>query len=363
MEVSEIASRFRMRGTFSGASAVGEGHINETYIVSFDGPSGLRRLCVQRINTSVFRDVPALMENFERVTSHLRGKVLARGSDPAREAVTLVPARDGAAFVEAEDGSFWRAYVFIDGAETFQRAEEPRIARAAARKFADFHKDLADLPGERLKETIPRFHDTRSRLTAFMDAVREDPRGRVKDVRAEIDAVLKRERDVPVIVDLLDEGALPERITHNDTKLNNVLFDEKTGEPLCLIDLDTVMPGSVLYDFGDAVRLGAASAAEDETDLSKVSLSLTAFEAFVQGYLESAREFLVPAEIEHLAFSAKLMTLELGIRFLTDHLLGDVYFRVRRPGQNLDRCRRQLRMVGDMESKSGEMRRIVERLA
>jgi hypothetical protein len=272
-----------------------------------------------------------------------------------------VAALDGRSFYQTPQGDFWRTYTFIDGARTYDTAENIQYVYSASKAFGNFQKLLADLPGGRLHETIPDFHHTRKRFATFVRILEADPAHRARLVKPEINFILHREAETSVVVDLLESGQIPERITHNDTKLNNVMIDDRTGEGLCVIDLDTVMPGSVLYDFGDSVRIGASTAAEDEPDLSQVGFDLARFERLTQGYLDAAREFLSPVEIEHLAFSARLITLEQAIRFLTDYLNGDVYYKIHYPHHNLDRARTQLKMVTEMERQADAMERIVSR--
>jgi Ser/Thr protein kinase RdoA (MazF antagonist) len=359
INLQPIAASFQVEGRFMEAVTYTSGHINDTYAVCFQAGKDERRYILQRINHLVFKQPELLMENIARVTHHARAQVLASGGDPDRETLTLVPALDGRPFYRAPDGSYWRTYLFIDGARTYDQVEDLRHVYTAARSFGKFQKMLSSLPGGRLHETIPDFHHTRKRFEAFCQALADDPAGRAVTVKPEVEFVLVRADQTSQVVDLLEQGLLPERVTHNDTKLNNVLIDDHTGEGVCVIDLDTVMPGSVLYDFGDAVRVGACTGAEDELDLSKIGFSLAMFERLAHGYLEAARDFLTPLEIEHLAFSARLITLEQGIRFLTDYLNGDIYYKISRPGHNLDRCRTQLKMVAEMEGQEGAMKTVL----
>lgn len=357
--LQEIIRHFRLKGEFLRASPVRAGHINDTYASCFQGECGLIRYIHQRINHEVFRDPEKLMENIERVTRYAREKIAAAGGDASRETLNLIPADDGRCFYRTPEGEYWRSYIFIEGARTYDKVENLSHVYSAARAFGRFQKMLSDLPGGRLHETIPYFHHTRKRFEAFCRACESDVKNRAASVRDEVEFVMKREADVSAVVDLLEHGKIPERITHNDTKLNNVMIDNITGEGVCVIDLDTVMPGSALYDFGDSVRIGASTAAEDERDLSTVGLDLELFECLAHGYLEAAREFLVPGEIDLLAFSAKLMTFECGVRFLTDHLNGDTYFKIHRENHNLDRSRTQFKMVTEMERMLDRMERIV----
>jgi Ser/Thr protein kinase RdoA (MazF antagonist) len=360
-DLERICAAFAVEGRWLSTCPIPSGHINDTYCSKFEDGGRTVQVVNQRINHLVFREPEKLMENIERVTRFARERILAAGGDPDRETLTIVPARDGRTYLRTPEGGYWRMFRFIGGARTYDRVEDLRHVYSASKAFGNFQKMLAELPGGRLHETIPNFHHTRKRYEAFVDAVEHDPVNRAAAVRPEIDFVVAREKDTGVVVDGLASGRIPERVTHNDTKLNNVMIDDRTGEGVCVIDLDTVMPGSVLYDFGDSVRLGAATAAEDERDLSKVGFDLAMFDRLAAGYLDAAREFLVPGETERLAFSAKLLTLECGIRFLTDHLKGDVYFKVHRDGHNLDRARTQFRMVAEMEQRTADMDAVVRK--
>ena len=332
----------------------GNGHINETYVVDASP-----RAILQRINTSIMKNPAHVMENVVAVTEHLRKKIIAAGGDPMRETLTVVPTTDGKPFYLAPDGSAYRMYYFIQGARSFDRAESPEMFAASAHAFGKFQRMLADFPAERLHEVIEKFHDTGDRLRQFREALEKNASGRADSVREEIEFVLSRADYVTRITDAIADGSVPLRVTHNDTKLNNVMLDEVTHEPVCVIDLDTVMPGSMLYDFGDSLRFGASTGAEDETDLDKIEFDLTYFEAFTKAYLEELGDSITPRERELLPFSALLMTLECGMRFLADHINGDVYFRIHRENHNLDRCRTQFKLVADMEKKMDQMAAIV----
>lgn len=360
-DLKEIASQFQLDGRYLSAGPVGSGHINDTYASRFKKGRGEVHYIHQWINHHIFRDPEKLMENVRRVTAHARDQICASGGDPQRETLNLIPAVDGRLFHRTPQGDYWRTYQFIEGARTYDRVEDLRHVHNAARAFGSFQKMVSGLPGGRLHETIPDFHHTPKRFEAFLTALENDACNRAREVRPEIDFILERKGQTSVVMDLLVKGEIPERVTHNDTKLNNVMIDDETGEGICVIDLDTVMPGSTLYDFGDMVRIGASSAAEDEKDLSKVKLDLTMFNHLAQGYLDSAREFLTATEIDHLAFSACLITLEQAIRFLGDYLNGDVYYKIHYPGHNLDRSRTQIKMVAEMEISSGQMETIINR--
>lgn len=351
-----IAARFAVEGEVVDAAPYGTGHIHDTFRVR----SSSGAFILQRINAGIFKNPRAVMENIARVTEHLRAKLSAvPGADPSREALRLIPARDGTPWFVDGDGSFWRMFAFIGGAVTHEVCAVPEHAFEAARVVARFQKLLSDLPGGPLRETIPFFHHAPRRLHALEEAVKQDTARRCAGAKAEIEFALSRRELAHSVVKLIEAGTIPERVTHNDTKLNNVLFDEATARGLCLVDLDTCMPGSVLYDFGDMVRTMTCPAAEDETDLSKVRMELKFFEALVRGYLGEARDFLCADEIKNLALSGRLMTFVVGVRFLTDHLSGDTYFKTHRPGHNLDRARNQFKLVRSMEEQSATMEAIV----
>ncbi len=360
-DLEAICGAFAVEGRYVSSCPIPSGHINDTYCSEFESGGRRLRYVNQRINHLVFREPDKLMENIERVTRFAREQIEATGGDAMRETLNIVPALDGMSFHRTAEGSYWRMFHFIGGARTYDKVEDLRHVYAASRAFGAFQKMLSRLPGERLHETIPFFHHSRKRFEAFSEALAQDVKGRASEVRPEIDFVLAREKDTGIVVDGLAAGRIPERVTHNDTKLNNVMIDDATGEGLCVIDLDTVMPGSVLYDFGDSVRLGAATAAEDEQDLAKVGFDIRMFDRLAEGYLDAARDFLTAEEVRLLAFSAKLLTLECGIRFLTDHLKGDVYFKIHREAHNLDRCRTQFKMVAEMERQMDDMDAVVRR--
>lgn len=356
-DVRRVAQQFQMDGEFFSAAPFGSGHINDTFCVVFDQGGKHFRYLLQRINHDIFKDPAAVMENIRRVTEHLRQKA-ARLPDAGRRVLTLIPALDGAALHRDAAGNYWRAFVFIEGARSFDAVESPAQAWQAAKAFGEFQKQLADLPAPRLHDTIPDFHHTPKRFAALEQAIAADVAGRVELAGAEIEFARSRKAICRV---LLDAG-LPERVTHNDTKLNNVLLDERTGEGICVIDLDTVMPGLAAYDFGDLVRSATCPAGEDERDLSGVKMHFSMFEAIARGYLSAAGECLTSDEKKLLPFAGKLITFETGLRFLTDYLSGDTYFKVHRDGQNLDRCRRQFKLVESIEEQETAMNRLVASL-
>lgn len=362
--VSKIADSFAIQGRLLDAAPYGSGHINDTYAATFGASSNGARYIFQRVNERIFKNADALMENIARVTAAAAAKIEDDGTgDAERRALRLVTAKDGHHSVRDDENRLWRCYHFIEGAKTYDVIESPRQAYEAARAFGQFQKLVSGLGGPRLHETIPNFHHTRSRFERLRQVAAADPLGRLASVREEWDFIRRREDVVDVLLDLQASGAIPERITHNDTKLNNVMIDDATQEGICVIDLDTVMPGLALYDFGDLVRTATSPAVEDEQDLSKVRMQMEMFEALAKGYLSSAADFLVPAEVSHLAFSGQLITLEIGIRFLTDHLEGDVYFKTKRPGHNLDRCRTQLALVRSIEEQMDAMEEAVREAA
>ena len=360
-DLRAIAGRFHLYGDFIQAAPYGTGHINDTYAAVFDQSGSRVRYIFQRINHRVFRNPSAVMENIGRVTDHLRQKLEEHQADRiGRRALTLVPTRDGRLWDMDAQGNHWRCYLFIEQATAFDQIETASQAFQAARAFGTFQSMLADLPPPRLRDTIPNFHHTRSRFDALRQAIQADASNRAGAIQPEIEFCLRRESMVDLLIGLQARGVLPERVTHNDTKLDNVLMDDATGEGICVIDLDTVMPGLVLYDFGDLCRTGTRTVAEDERDLAQVEMRLDLFEALVRGYLASAGGFLNATELDHLAFSAKLITFEVGLRFLADYLQGDLYFKTQRPGQNLDRARVQFKMVDSFERNEAAIDGVVK---
>lgn len=331
----------------------GDGHINDTYL------SESQEYILQRINTEIFKDPVKLMDNISAVTQFLKERIIEAGGNAERETLTVINTRKGEKFFTAPDGRAFRVYRFIKKSKTISTVTDPKQMYYAAKGFGRFAKMLNDYPAAELNETIPDFHNTPVRYEALKTAIREDRAGRAKFVQKEIEFALAGEKYTDVVTKELACGNLPTRVTHNDTKINNVLFDEVTGEPVCVIDLDTVMPGSLLYDFGDALRIGAATAAEDERNLENVWFDMQAFKNFAIGYFEEMGDAITQREIELLPFSAKLLTYECGMRFLTDYLNGDTYFKVHREGHNLDRARTQFKLVSDIENKEAEMQWII----
>jgi hypothetical protein len=361
-DLHAVAAQFQFRGQAVAFVPYGNGHINDTYMVTCNGAGAPVRYILQHINAQVFHSPAAVMQNIERVTAHLAAQV-AHEPDRARRALTLVPARDRSNWYVDADGETWRAYPFIENARSYETATSVEQAFQAAEAFGRFQQQLASLPAPRLHETIPDFHHTPRRFAALQQAIAADAKGRAKLAKPEIDFALAHESITGVLIEASLQADLPERITHNDTKFNNVLLDDATGESLCVVDLDTVMPGLALYDFGDMVRTTTSPAAEDEQDLSKVTMQFPLFEALVRGYLSAAGGFLTETEKKFLAFSGKLITFEVGIRFLADYLAGDTYFKIHREGHNLDRCRTQFKLVESIELQEEKMNRQVESIA
>lgn len=354
-QVEAVLEQYDLRGTLLVAEPYGSGHINDTLAVIVDQAGCPVRYILQRINKKIFKDPPALMSNISRVTVHV-ARHLGVHYDASRRVLTVVPARDGRPYAMDEEGEFWRVYLFIEKARTYDVIDGPARASAAARAFGLFMRQLETFPARELHETIPEFHHTPSRYAALIRAIESDRCNRAASVRREIDFFMSREADVHRLVILHQAGRLPLRVTHNDCKLNNVMLDDLSGEGICVIDLDTVMPGLSLYDFGDMVRTATSPAPEDERDLSRVCMQMPMFRALLEGFLAGAGAMLTPDEVDQLPFAGKLITLETGMRFLTDYLNGDVYFKIARPEHNLDRCRTQLRLVKSIEEQEDQMR-------
>ena len=362
-DLSSISQKFSVEGNLVDASPYGKGHINDTYVARYQYQRNWRHYIHQRINQDVFEDPPTLMNNVQRVTEHLQNRLRQEGvSEPNRYALRLVKTRDGSNFYQDNDGNYWRTYIFIEDTVTRDTVASPLMAHEVARTFGRFQNLLRDLPPPRLCETIPRFHDTAHRYNQFVKAVERDPCNRALKASDLIQFSQTKESLVHVLPRLQKQGLLPERIAHNDTKLNNVLLDIKTGKGLCVIDLDTVMPGLALHDFGDLVRTATGTHQEDERDLSKVQMRFPLFESLARGYLSETSSFLTQTECNYLAFAGKLTTYEIGLRFLTDHLEGDTYFKVYREGHNLDRCRSQFKLVESIEYNEDNMALLVEEI-
>lgn len=334
----------------------GNGHINDTYC------STPAKYIIQRINTDIFTDPYSLMENIENVTAFLSEKIKAEGGDPKRETLTVIKTANGENCYKYDDNHVFRVYRFITDTKTVENDKTVRDLENAGKGFGRFGRMLDDFPVEKLHETIKDFHNTPKRVEALKKAVEEDIAGRVASVRAEIDFALENAVFADRVVKGLESGAIPMRVTHNDTKINNILFDAESGEAVAVIDLDTVMQGSMLYDFGDALRMGGSTGAEDETDLSLVTFDKACFEAFAKGYLSEMRDVLTAEELALLPFSVKLLTYECGVRFLTDYLNGDTYFKIHRENHNLDRARNQFKLVSDIAAMEEELCETVKSL-
>jgi hypothetical protein len=354
-DVSSVARRFQIPGDFLGAEPYGSGHINDTYCVVFGHGGKKTRFLFQRINHNIFKRPDLLMENIQRVTTHLAVKAAGQ-LDASRRVLTLIATREGNCYYQDEQGNYWRVYSFIEKARSYDAVENPRQAFEAAKAYGQFQRLLSDLPAPRLHDTIPDFHHTPKRFAALTKAIESDQFNRAAEAKMEIEFAVKRAG----ITDALIRAGLPERVTHNDTKFNNVMLDEETGEGLCVVDLDTLMPGFAPYDFGDMVRTTTSPAKEDERDLTRIKMQFPMFEALARGYLAAAGSFLTSAEKKFLALSGRLITFEIGMRFLTDFLEGDTYFKVHRNRHNLDRCRAQFKLVESIEQQEEQMNELVE---
>jgi len=357
--LNNVMNQYGLTPEMYEAVSYGNGHINDTFLVS-PRIQYWADACyiLQRINTTVFRNPDALMENITGVTDFLRKDIEKHNGDTYRETLTVLNTKENGTMAKDSEGGCWRLYLFVKKTVSCETVENPIVFRNAGVAFGRFMKRLANYPAHTLHETIPHFHNTRQRFENLRQAVIADTVGRAKNVQSEIDFFYKRESEYGILLDLLEKVKLPLRVTHNDTKLNNILFDADSGEGICVVDLDTVMPGLCLYDFGDAIRFGANTAAEDEMDLSKVTLSLELFEAYTKGYLSETADVLTPLERELLPTGSKMMTVECGMRFLTDYLYGDVYFKIKHQHHNLDRARTQVALTADMEKKWKDMVRI-----
>ncbi len=357
--LTEVLSAYDFPGALHNVGRYGNGHINSTYCVVCQSREGdCIRFILQGLSAAAFPHPEELMENFIGITSFLRKKIITNGGDPLRETLSVVKTRDGKDYYTDSNGKLWRLCPFIEDTDCYQNAT-PELFEAAARAFGRFQLLLGDYPAETLHETIVNFHNTEDRYRKFLAALEADKLGRAKEVQAEIAFVKARRDDCSVAQQALRDGKLPLRVTHNDTKLNNILIDRATGEGICVVDLDTTMPGLSIHDFGDAIRFGANHSVEDEVDLSKVNFDIELYEAYTRGFLEGSQGSLTPAELEYLPWGARLMALECGIRFLTDYLDGDNYFRIRYPEHNLNRCRTQFKLVRDMEQQFDAMAAVV----
>lgn len=359
-DIKHIAENFNLAGKLIRHEPFGSGHINDTYCLTCEKDARSIHLILQRINHEVFKNPPEMMQNIRRVTNHIRRKLQEQQNILASRQLIVIDTNDGNDFYVDDRGNYWRMYNRIENAVTYDTIESPELAYEAARMFGRFAAMLTDLPGQPLHETIPDFHATPKRFKSFMEVLQHDPCNRAKDVTVEIDFVLENAGICDVLLNHANKGEIPVRITHNDTKINNVLLDEKTHEGVCVIDLDTVMPGLSLYDFGDMVRTATNPAEEDERDLSKVTMRMPIFEMLLKGFAEETHTFLTSAEKKNLAFASKLITFEQMIRFLADDLAGDIYYKIHREGHNRDRCRTQMKMVQSIMEQEEAMNKLAD---
>lgn len=359
--LQDAINAFAVAGTVVSYKQYGSGHINDTFMLTTSENGHEHYYTLQRMNHEVFTRPMDVLENISGVTRHLARKIAEQGGDPTRETLTLVELKSGGVCFKDSIGCYWRMYNYIADASCFDLVEDPSQMYQSGITFGQFQSLLADYPAHTLHETILDFHNEEKRLNDFRKAVSEDVCGRAASVQKEIDFVLSYDADTKVCNELLAQKALPLRVTHNDTKLSNILIDDKTGKGLCVLDLDTVMPGLSMNDFGDAIRFGACTSYEDEPNLSKVWLDLDLFDVFTKGFMESCGKALTPLEIKMLPFGAKMMTFECGMRALMDYIQGDIYYHQRREGQNLDRARTQLKLLADMEAKWDDMEAIIKR--
>ncbi len=358
-EIRHVAENFGIKGDLIDFSVYADGHINSTYRATFDEDGELKKYVVQGINTHVFKNPDELMDNIVNVTEYLRNKLLESGRDSETQCLTFLQCSDGKYYFFFEN-KCWRIYKFIDKSYTINYIKNRSFFENAGKAFGRFQRNLSGYPMETLHETIKDFHNTPKRVEALEKSVAADVKSRAASVRDDIQFALDRKEDAKILIDLYKEGLIPLRVTHNDTKLNNVLFDEETNKAICVIDLDTIMPGFSLYDFGDAIRFGGNTTKEDDPNLDNVNISIELFRSYTKGFLATCAKALTKTEVEYLAFSAKLMTYECGVRFLTDYLDGDVYFKTEYPDHNLVRARNQFKLVKEIEDNIDKMNEIVE---
>lgn len=356
---TEAAKAFQLHGEAETIVPFGGGHINDTFLVTTAETSYI----LQRVNKFVFKHPEAIMQNIEEVTAFIRKKLEAAGRDPLKETLNLIHTKEDQPYYIDSSGEYWRATTYIENTTAYEYATSPEMLFESGYAFGSFQNLLSDYPAESLHEVIPEFHNTPARFGQLMDAINRDPKNRVRELKTEIQFAKDREEDAGALMKLLNAGELPLKVTHNDTKMSNVLIDNTTGKGLCVIDLDTVMPGLTAFDFGDSIRAGASTGAEDEVDLTKVNFSLELFEAYTKGFLKAAGAALTPLELETLPLGAKLMTYEVGIRFLADYINGDIYFKTKYETHNLDRARNQFKLVADMERQWDAMMEIIHKYA
>lgn len=351
-QVRDIIGKFSIYGDLVGCKGFGNGHINTTLVSTFNQAGTPVKYTHQKINKQIFTRPDHVMENIDLVTSHIRGKLEEQHVPMSSSHVlTVVPAKDGKPYAIDADGEYWRTYLFVDHVFSYEKLDDPEVAQRFGAMIGRFQSQLSDLDGDRLHETISRFHDMRWRYEQFKEALAKDSVGRAASCKDEIDFILSNEERGVVITDLYRDGKLRKGITHNDTKLNNVLFDEATHEAACVIDLDTVMPGTILFDTGDMIRTATITGEEDERDLSLISCDVNMFRKLMEGYLSEASSFLSPLEKSLLAESGRTITLIMAVRFLTDYLNGDVYYKISRPEHNLDRMHTQMQLIKSMDEQ------------
>lgn len=355
-DIKQAIRQFNFEGKYFSAEELRSGNINSTYRLIYEKNDGTRHSYIlQKINSQVFKNPHDVMENITNVLRHIDSKLHDKGEDTARRLLHFVKTHDGSYIYMDAANCYWRAYIFVDGVTAYNSIENSDLFYEAGRGFGEFQKNLSDFPAGILHETIPDFHNTKRRFYAFVAAIAEDRAGRVREIEPEIDFLFDRRKMMGEIVEKIEAGIIPVRVTHNDTKLNNVLIDDVSGKAVCVIDLDTVMPGSTLYDYGDAIRFGASTAAEDEPDLSKITISMELFKLFTKGFVEEIASVLTKEEIAYLPLGAKVMTCELALRFLTDYINGDEYFKINSPDHNLIRARAQMKLLTEIEAKYDEM--------
>ena len=354
-----IIKHFNVKGEFISCEPYGEGHINTTYLVTINQSGKEVWYILQKINTNLFKNVDELMSNITLVTEFARNKIIEKGGNPERETLNVIKTKDNKSYYKDSNSGCYRIYNYITDSITYQIVKNKEDFYQAAVAFGNFAKLLSEFDASKLYEILPKFHDTRKRFNDFMNSLQTDKFNRAKEVQKEIEFVISRKEYTSKIVLLLESGEMPLKVTHNDTKLNNVLFDARTGNYLTVIDLDTIMPGSICYDFGDSIRFGCNPCSEDERDLTKVNFDIELFETYVKGCLTALGNSVTQTEKDNLVWGAILMTYECGMRFLADYLDGDIYFRTHREGQNLDRARTQFKLVADMEKNFDKLQDIV----
>ena len=361
-QVKHVLPVFQFRGAYRNVNELQSGNINNTYHLQYEEGGTAHNYTLQRVNGYVFKRPDMVTENINRITNHVKRSLIADGIDPDRRVLELIPTNRGDLIHRDEMGNYWRVYRFIENATAYDVVEKPEHFYEAGRGFGEFQQRLIDFPAGEMIDTIPDFHNTTRRFCTFVESVTEDRAGRVADIEEEIEFFFQRRRMMNEIVSRLKAGELPLRVTHNDTKINNVMIDNETGKAICIIDLDTVMAGSALYDYGDAIRYGASTAVEDETDVAKISLDMEKFKAFTRGFVEETDGFLTKKELKLLPLGVKVITCELAMRFLTDYMDGDLYFKVRSPYHNLIRAHAQMKLLQDIEARYYDMQAYIDGL-